>query len=93
MSWPYGVTPVSNEEAHGDQWFARIRAEHERLGTACPCGNGVPQKQEFRYPVNTDESQFIACRTVGHFWDRDPGGGYRCTRCSTWVNFLRSEEV
>jgi hypothetical protein len=31
---------VSQEEAHGDRWAARIRAEHEALGPACPCGNG-----------------------------------------------------
>lgn len=40
MYGPTGwVTPVSSEEAHGDQWVARIRAKHERLGTDCPCGN------------------------------------------------------
>lgn len=32
---------VSQETAHGDAWAARIRAEHERLGADCPCGNGV----------------------------------------------------
>lgn len=38
MSW-YDE-PISNETAHGDAWLARIRAEHERLGADCPCGNG-----------------------------------------------------
>jgi len=36
MTWPY-QRPES--DVHGDAWFARIRAEHERLGTECPCGN------------------------------------------------------
>ncbi len=31
---------ISSESAHGDEWTARIRAEHDRLGAACPCGNG-----------------------------------------------------
>jgi hypothetical protein len=27
------------EDVHGDAWAARIRADHERLGPKCPCGN------------------------------------------------------
>lgn len=32
---------VSAETAHGDDWAARIRAQHEAAGADCPCGNVV----------------------------------------------------
>lgn len=28
---------MTPEDVHGDQWKARIRAQHERLGDKCPC--------------------------------------------------------
>lgn len=27
-------------DPHGDQWVARLRAQHEAAGANCPCGNG-----------------------------------------------------
>lgn len=38
--WPYGVTRVSAEEAHGDAWYSRLRLAFldrvERTGHARP---------------------------------------------------------
>jgi len=38
----YGQPDKSFEQfcQEQDEWTNRIRAEHERLGAACPCGNG-----------------------------------------------------
>jgi hypothetical protein len=44
-SYGYGIKPVSYEEAHGDGWVARIKAQHEALGARCPCGNGVDEEE------------------------------------------------
>ena len=28
-------------DIHGDAWVARIREQHDKAGTACPCGHGA----------------------------------------------------
>ena len=33
-------------DVHGDAWGARLRAEHERLGADCPCGNSPAGRTE-----------------------------------------------
>lgn len=33
---------TEESDTHGDLWFTRIKAEHDRLGEDCPCGNNKP---------------------------------------------------
>jgi len=38
-------------DIHDDAWVARIRAEHERLGSDCPCHNPLA------WPTSVQEAQ------------------------------------
>lgn len=56
--------PISDETAHGTAWAARIRAEHERLGVRCPCGNGRTTSAQWC------EMEYDGTDTNGDVWNR-----------------------
>ena len=62
LPWQAPLDPAS---VLGDDWVARIRAEHERLGEQCPCGNGRVARS-----IHDEELQVMRER-VAEQWEND----------------------
>jgi hypothetical protein len=58
----YG-SAITQDEAHGDAWAARIRAQHAAAGASCPCGNHVERAHVYTLHFDAGPPETVRAAT------------------------------